>query len=178
MRYLLPVLLMMGCGEAVPVGDRIPQGQSASMKAPPPPPKPPPPPEVVAEAEKLAAEYYYNPAGKRDPFLSFINRDGGSGGVGDTDAPPLQRYDVDKFVLKGVIWKTESPRALIIDPDRTGHVVKMGTYVGRNWGKVTSISDQCIVVTEEYQTLDGELVVNPVTLCFQEKGAKGASAKK
>ena len=42
----------------------------------------------------------------------------------------------------------------------------MGTYVGRNWGKVSSISNHAVAVTEEYQTIDGELVVNPVTVHF------------
>jgi len=53
---------------------------------------------------------------------------------------------------------------LIIDPEGLGHVVKIGTYVGRNWGKVTSIEDQIVTVTEEYKTPDDTLVVNPVQL--------------
>ena len=170
------LLSLVACGEAVPEGEKIPQGQSA-MPVAPPPPKPAPNPVADAAAEKEANEYFYNPAGKRDPFQGFLNR-GGKGDDVMADAPPLQRWDVDRFVLKGVIWQTEAPRALLIDPDRTGHVVKMGSYVGRNWGKVTSISDSCIVVTEEYQTLDGELVVNPVTVCFNTGNTKGSLVKK
>ena len=45
-----------------------------------------------------------------------------------------------------------------------GHVLELGTYIGKNWGKVTQITSGEVIVTEEYQTLDGELVVNPQTL--------------
>jgi Tfp pilus assembly protein PilP len=42
--------------------------------------------------------------------------------------------------------------------------MEIGTYIGRNWGKVTQITAGEVVVTEEYQTLDGELVVNPIKM--------------
>jgi Tfp pilus assembly protein PilP len=41
-----------------------------------------------------------------------------------------------------------------------GHVLEVGTYIGKNWGKVTLVTSKEVIVTEEYQTLDGELVVN------------------
>ncbi|MES2642555.1 MAG: pilus assembly protein PilP [Myxococcota bacterium] len=158
-RLLALALLLVACGEPVPSGG----GTSAPMKAP-----------VKAEGANVAAteaeEYYYNPAGKRDPFQSFIKR--GRAEEIRADAPPLQRWEIDKYALKGVIWNTSSPRGLLIDPEGTGHSIVLGTYVGRNWGKVTSISEGCVVVTEEYQTLDGELVVNPVTVCFPTEARK------
>ncbi|MFN7144228.1 MAG: pilus assembly protein PilP, partial [Myxococcota bacterium] len=135
----------------------------------------PKPPAARAEGADAASaqaneDFYYNPAGKRDPFQSFIKR--GKADELRPDAPPLQRWDIDKYTLRGVIWDTQAPRALMVDPEGTGHVIKLGTYVGRNWGKVTSISEGCVVITEEYQTLDGELVVNPVTACFAAEARK------
>ncbi len=163
-RLVLPMFaltLLAGCGEAVPTG-----GGAAPIAQ-----KPPPKAEGAdASSATPAEEYYYNPAGKRDPFQSFIKR--GQSDELRADAPPLQRWDIDKYTLRGVIWNTQSPRALMLDPEGTGHVIKLGTYVGRNWGKVTSISEGCVVITEEYQTLDGELVVNPVTVCFPTEARK------
>lgn len=149
---------LAGCGESVPSG------------APAAPPKPSPKAEGADAASVAGDEYYYNPAGKRDPFQSFIKR--GRAEEIRADAPPLQRWDIDKYALKGVIWDTASPRGLVVDPEGTGHSIVLGTYVGRNWGKVTSISEGCVIVTEEYQTLDGELVVNPVTVCFPTEARK------
>lgn len=158
-RLLILALLLSACGEAVPTGPSAPAPPKAPVKA-----------EGADAASVAAEEYYYNPAGKRDPFQSFIKR--GTAEEIREDAPKLQRWDIDKYTLKGVIWNTSSPRGLLIDPEGTGHSIVLGTYVGRNWGKVTSISEGCVVVTEEYQTLDGELVVNPVTVCFPTEARK------
>lgn len=157
---LFGAIVFAGCGDPIPVS------------AP-----PPPAPVKKAEPEAVAAapaveEYFYNPAGKRDPFKPFFAASKGAAAPPDPNSPPLQRWDVDKFVLAGVIWNTNMPTALLMDPDGTGHVVQMGTYVGRNWGKVTSIADEAVVVTEEYQTMDGELVVNPVTVHFPGQDKK------
>ncbi len=155
----LCVVAVVGCGEPVPSG-----GGAIT------PPKAPPKAEVAAASAEGVQEYFYNPAGKRDPFQSFIKR--GTAEEIREDAPALQRWDIDKYTLAGVIWNTTRPQALLVDPEGTGHSIRVGTYVGRNWGKVTSISDGCVVVTEEYQTLDGELVVNPVTVCFPTEARK------
>ena len=50
------------------------------------------------------------------------------------------------------------------DPEGVGHVMEIGTYIGRNWGKVTQVTSGEVVVTEEYQTIDGELVVNNISM--------------
>ncbi len=146
------LVLLSGCGEAI---DATPPPAAKTRAAVKP----------VVEAEGDGAAYFYNPAGKRDPFQGFLSQR--EGPTEDNDgAPPLQRWDVDRYTLTGVIWSIDSPRGLLVDPEGIGHVVHIGTYVGRNWGKVTSISEDGVVVTEEYQTLDGELVVNPVTVRF------------
>ncbi|MFZ5475341.1 MAG: pilus assembly protein PilP [Myxococcota bacterium] len=159
-RALVLAWMLAGCGESVPVNS--------------PPPLAPAPPPKVADAAPAAPEdqYYYNPAGKRDPFQGFLNRGSRDGADLPADAPPLQRYDVDKFTLKGVIWNTDSPRALLVDPEGLGHVVRLGAYVGRNWGKVTSISEDGVVVTEEFQDPQGELIVNPVSVGFAKDAKK------
>lgn len=156
------VLLLAACGEPIPVeGDAGPKKPASTPKAD----------EAIAAAEPAEEEevveaYYYNPAGKRDPFQGLLDKSREAASRLADDAPPLQRWDVEKFNLKGVIWDTAVPRALLVDPDGLGHVVRVGTYVGRNWGKVSAITPAGVVVTEEYQTLDGELVVNPVQLRF------------
>lgn len=157
------IFLLLACGELVEEGS-----EGAAPSAPTPPPKP------VAKAEEEAPVeiYSYNPAGKRDPFQSFINTRTKDVSEVDGSAAPLQRWDVERYVLRGVIFGTDSPRALLIDPEGTGHVVKLGSYVGRNWGKVTSIADQVVVVTEEYTNMDNELVVNPVQLKIGGSGVK------
>lgn len=157
MRTSLPLLafLAAGCGQAIDAKKEAPAETVKAKKEEP----------VVDPAAEARAQWFYNPAGKRDPFASFVSRQAVASTVAP-DAPPLQRWDTDKFALTGVIWSVDVPRALLVDPEGIGHVVRMGTYVGRNWGKVTAILEDGIVVTEEYRTLDGELVVNPVSIRF------------
>jgi type IV pilus assembly protein PilP len=150
-------LLLAACGESLDAPKT-----KAPAKAPP-----------AAAREKLEAptdDWFYNPAGKRDPFSSFLARS--TRPEDNPDAPPLQRWDTDRFAITGIIWNVEAPRALLVDPEGTGHVVRHGTYVGRNWGKVTSISEDGVIVTEEYRMIDGELVVNPVSIQFRTAGKK------
>lgn len=155
----LPVALSIpGCDLLVD-GEGEPQ-PTAAPKAP----------AALAPAEKskldLAIEaqetYAYNPIGKRDPFRSFLATGERSGD--NVPQTPLQRYEVDQYMLVGIIWGVDRPRALVQDPEGVGHVMEVGTYIGKNWGKVTQISDKAVIVTEEYQTIHGELVVNEIPL--------------
>lgn len=77
---------------------------------------------------------------------------------------PLQKYEIDQYQLVGIIWGVERSRALVQDPEGVGHVMEIGTYIGKNWGKVTQINSSEVVVTEEFQTMEGELVVNNINM--------------
>lgn len=148
-------LSLVGCdGEEA----RSSGGGAGPMIAPDGPKKADPLDEAIAAQEG----YVYNPIGKRDPFRSFLS----FGSRAEDTAPrtPLQKYEIDQYRLVGIVWGINRARALVEDPEGVGHVMEMGTYVGRNWGKVTQISDNEVVVTEEYKTIDGELVVNPIKM--------------
>jgi len=115
---------------------------------------------AVEEAEE-ASHYTYNPIGKRDPFRSFI---AGEREDEIRSPTPLQKYDVTDYRLVGIVWGVNAPRAMVEDPARAGHVIELGTYIGKNWGKVTQITSTEVVVTEEYQTIHGELVTNQLVM--------------
>ena len=105
--------------------------------------------------------YTYNPIGKRDPFRSFIS----GPREDDIRSPtPLQRWDIDQFLLVGIVWGVDQPKAMVQDPENQSHVLEIGTYIGRNWGKVTQVTSDSVVITEEYQTIEGELVTEQVSL--------------
>ncbi len=123
--------------------------------------------EAAKEVVELEADqevYSYSSIGKRDPFRSFIQKevivshDGGALG-------PLQLHEIDSYVLTGIISNPSAPHALVRDPDGTGHVVELGTLVGRNWGKVTEIKPSEIVITEEYRDpIENELIIHEVKM--------------
>jgi type IV pilus assembly protein PilP len=164
---LVAAFMLSACGGS---------GSSSPAPAPRPEPKAPAPeqpaPEVEAEAEaeaddELAAddedveertpEYVYSPIGKRDPFRSPF-----------TDLTPigderrreerltvLQRWDLDQLTLRAVITATADPVGMVLDPDGLGHFVRRGTLIGKNWGRVTAIRRECIVVTEQMRDATG-----------------------
>lgn len=151
---LLSLLLLAGCGEVVaPDNGAKPTAPVAPKAAK----------DDDDEVNETDA-WQYNPAGKRDPFQNFLGPAITDDGGVDDKQPPLQRWEVERYVLRGVIFNAEAPRALLIDPEGLGHVVRLGTYVGRSWGKVTSIEDKKIVITEEYKTPEDDLVVNTIEL--------------
>jgi Tfp pilus assembly protein PilP len=65
-----------------------------------------------------------------------------------TKPTPLQRFPIDRLKLSVTMTGTASPSAMIEDPEGRGWTVKIGTFVGQNWGKVSSIQRDQIIITE------------------------------
>lgn len=69
----------------------------------------------------------------------------------DTDRPkePLEDFPLDTLRLKGTIDDREGVKwGLIFAPDNTIHRVIEGNYMGQNYGRIISVSDQAIELTE------------------------------
>jgi type IV pilus assembly protein PilP len=142
-----PVLasLLLGCGHETPAEVQVQRRAAVS--------------EPAATSPEPAGDYSYNPIGKRDPYRSFLPRERDPQLCVDW-ADPLQCWAVERLSLRGVVWG-EHPRALIETPRGESFVVELGSYVGGNWGKVTHIDREAVVITEEYLVGDGELKVVP-----------------
>jgi hypothetical protein len=113
-------------------------------------------PEKAAEGGTLGGSdkgYTYVAAGKRDPFRSFVLEH-----AKDRihDRGPLEQFDLAQLSVVAVVWNTERPRALVLDPSGRGYVVAEGTMIGKNDGRVTDISDNTVVVRETYVDYLGE----------------------
>ncbi len=61
---------------------------------------------------------------------------------------PLERFDLSQLKLVGIIWDIKEPRALVEDSAKLGYVVKIGTPIGNNDGKIKAIRPDEIVVEE------------------------------
>ena len=92
--------------------------------------------------------------GKRDPFRPFTLN------TRANDRPrenlsPLERYDLGQLRLVGVVWHVQEPSAMIEDSVGLGYIVKVGTPMGANDGKVKAIKPNEIIVEETYVDLFG-----------------------
>jgi len=110
----------------------------------------PAPQKVVKAAAPAptAAAYHYDPTDKIDPFKSYIKRQITLDNEGESS--PLERFDLSQLVVMGIIWGVDEPRALIKDPTGKGYIVRTGTPIGKNKGRILRIEDNKVVVKETY----------------------------
>jgi len=61
---------------------------------------------------------------------------------------PLEYHSLDYYTLTAVISGTALPKALLVDRKGSTYVVKLGTPIGNQGGRVTAITSAGIVVEE------------------------------
>ncbi len=61
---------------------------------------------------------------------------------------PLEDFPLDTLRLKGTVTKDGVKWGLIFAPDNTIHRVLEGQYMGQNYGRIISVSDEIIQLTE------------------------------
>ncbi|MFQ5456083.1 MAG: pilus assembly protein PilP [Nitrospirota bacterium] len=109
------------------------------------------------EEEQLISEtsYDYTPLKRRDPFRSIIVV---KSGIKKKPAflLPLQKVELSKLKVTGIIWGGFGYMAMIETPDNKGFPVKKGTMIGTNNGKVKNITPENIVVEERISDIFGE----------------------
>jgi len=157
---------LSGCGDA-PVsnpsadgGDKVPVNKN----------KPP----VVKEEQEQAVivKYRYPRIDKRDPFKPLVEvkkkaqkspvRE--SAAVPEDELTPLQKVDIERLRLLGIIVGKNAPRAMVDAPDGKSYILKKGTKVGKNNGEVVDIAAEVVLVRERYQDFTGEMHENIVEI--------------
>ncbi len=117
----------------------------------------------AAAVEEAQVAYAYSPVGKRDPFYSYLaelKETGITEKVRRLEA--TEQYELDQYRLTGVVTGTSQPKAMVEDPDGKGHVVQVGSRLGKRSGTVTRITSEGLVVTEEFRAPTGEKVRLPI----------------
>ena len=69
---------------------------------------------------------------------------------------PLERIDLSQLKLVGIIMAPSGNWALMEDSSGKGYVVRKGTYIGVNSGKVVKIKKEKVVVEEEFEDVFGK----------------------
>jgi type IV pilus assembly protein PilP len=120
----------------------------------------------------------YDASNLIDPFKpAKINPEQKAGGGGgkqpDYDRPrePLESYPLESLKYVGVMLKNKTGYA-IIQVDGSLFQVKIGNYMGQNFGVITKISDAEVSLRELVQDPAGDWAERSSTLLLQESGAK------
>ena len=81
---------------------------------------------------------------------------------------PLEAYPLDNLAMVGSVSKQGRQYALL-KVDTLLYQVKVGDYIGQNYGKITKISETEIALREIVQDAAGEWIERVTTLQLQEK---------
>jgi type IV pilus assembly protein PilP len=105
----------------------------------------------------------YNPEGKLDPFEPLFKKEQVSLAAGTKKIKrrkpltPLERVNLSQLSLVGIIQAPSGSRALVQESSGKGYVVKKGTYIGTNSGKIVQILKDSIIVEEESEDIYGKV---------------------
>jgi hypothetical protein len=80
---------------------------------------------------------------------------------------PLQS-DLTSLTFAGVIWDEKETIGLIETPDTKGHTVRVGSFIGPNFGVVQSIDEERVVVLERLRKYDGKIVTQTAFIEFPQ----------
>ncbi len=81
---------------------------------------------------------------------------------------PLESYPLDSMSMVGSVNKQGQPFALL-RVDNLLYQVKVGDYLGQNYGRIMKIAETEVVMRELVQDSGGDMVERPATLQLQER---------
>jgi len=119
----------------------------------------------VATEEKQKAVYSYDPTNKIDPFKSFIvlRRELEEKEQGKPKTY-LETLDISQVTISAIVLGNKGNWALVRDSKGDGHVIKVGTLIGRKSGRVKRILEKEVVVTESYKDIRGREMIKDISI--------------
>jgi len=120
-------------------------------------------PQAILTSQITGIPEAYDPAGKIDPFeplfrekAVLIKKKKRKKRIPRT---PLERIDLSQLKLVGIILTSSGNRALVEEASGKGYVIKKGTYIGTNSGKVAKIIKEKVIVEEEFEDVFGKIKI-------------------
>ncbi len=144
------------------------------------------PPEAVpaaadaGEKKPVTVSYLltgiYDPTGKIDPFLPLYKEEPVTKAketekkkkIRRLPLTPLEKVDLSQLKLVGIIRAPSGNRALVEEATGKGYIVKQGTYIGINAGRVVDILSDRLIVEEEVETALGSYELQKRELKIQK----------
>jgi type IV pilus assembly protein PilP len=104
----------------------------------------------------------YDATGKIDPFAPLFQEKRAVSRkskkkIKRIPRTPLERIDLSQLKLVGIIVASSGNRALVEESNGKGYVIKTGTYIGTNGGKIVNIKKEAVFVEEQFEDVFGEI---------------------
>jgi type IV pilus assembly protein PilP len=84
---------------------------------------------------------------------------------------PLESYPLDGMTMVGSVVRDGRPHALL-KIENLLYQVRVGDYIGQNFGRITGINETEIALREIVQDAAGEWIERPATLQLQAQAAR------
>ena len=106
-----------------------------------------------------------------DPFMARKTRSGSGSLQPNTNRPreALESFPLESLIYVGSLSKKNLKYALIKTPEETLQRVRVGNYLGPNFGMITAINDDAIEIKEVIQDdVTGDWVERDASINLQE----------
>jgi len=120
-------------------------------------------------------ELAYNPIGKIDPFAPLLK---GTPTIAAAikikekkrrmPLTPLEKVDLSQLTLKGIIQASNGSRAIVTEASGKGYVIRVGTFIGTQSGRVNEILKDRVIVEEEVENVLGKVTLRNRELKLQK----------
>ena len=117
LRALATAVLVACAAASLAAGAQTPAPPASTPPAPAPPPGEPAPPPTET--------YSYNPAGRRDPFVSLMLR-GGDSGIREDRPNGREGLLIGELSVRGIVRTRDTYVAMLQGPDNRTHIVRAG----------------------------------------------------
>jgi len=77
---------------------------------------------------------------------------------------PLEKLSLGQLKLVAIIRAPSGNKALVEESSGKGYVIKKGTYIGLNSGKIIKIEKDNILIEEEIQNIQGNIEIRQIEL--------------
>ena len=103
----------------------------------------------------------YTASGKLDPFEPLFKEQVVVPKKKKRRTPrtPLERISLSQLKLVGIIMSPKGNRALVQEASGKGYIIKQGTYLGLNSGRVIEITKDTLVIEEEIENILGKVTI-------------------
>lgn len=168
-------VLFSGCRkEESPLPSPSPPPQKQQVAAP----KNVPVQKVASSASKLPTVpvNQFDFSSKKDPFKPYVVvkpvqkvTQEESRKPAARDSLPIHSFDVSQFRVIGIVTDARGNQAMVVDPTGKGYVLKVGMTIGKNDGRVTSISSAGVDVLEQFRDDNGRVRKENIRITLPRK---------
>jgi type IV pilus assembly protein PilP len=127
--------------------------------------RPPKPIEPIPEFKPLAKFEYPEHDSRRSPFKPIVRNNAVDLNSPDINRPkqPLEAFPLDALTFVGILKQNQTTWALIAQPGGLVTRVKVGDFLGKNFGQILRIKNNDLEIEETVQ-VDGRWDKRKITI--------------